>query len=57
MKGQVRLRFDSQEAAVDYAQRNGLPYTVEAPKQRRANIRPKGYGGNFAHDRRGAWTH
>ena len=57
MKGQVRLRFETQDAAVDYAERNRLPYKVEASKQRRANIRPKGYGGNFAHDRRGAWTH
>ncbi|MFQ5565765.1 MAG: ETC complex I subunit [Paracoccaceae bacterium] len=56
-KRQVRLRFQSQEAAVDYARRNGLAYTVEAPKKRRANVRPMGYGGNFAHNRRGAWTH
>jgi hypothetical protein len=30
---------------------------VEEPKKRRHNIRPQGYGGNFAHDRRGTWTH
>ena len=57
MKGQVQLRFESQTAAVDYARRNGLAYTVEAPNKRRANVRPMGYGGNFAHDRKGAWTH
>ena len=57
MKGQVRLRFETQEAAVEYAQHHGLAYTVETPKKRRANIRPAGYGGNFAHNRRGAWTH
>jgi hypothetical protein len=57
MKGQVRLRFDTQEAAIEYAQHHGLAYTVETPKPRRANIRPLGYGGNFAHNRRGAWTH
>ena len=57
MQGQLRLSFDSQEAAVDYARRHGLAYMVEEPKKRRANIRPMGYGGNFAHDRRGAWTH
>jgi len=57
MKGQVRLRFDSREAAVDYAQRHGLAYSVEEPKRRRPNVRPQGYGGNFAHNRRGAWTH
>ncbi|HSF93564.1 MAG TPA: ETC complex I subunit [Thermohalobaculum sp.] len=57
MNGQVRLRFDTEAAAVEYARRNGLAYTVEQPKKRRANIRPQGYGGNFAHNRRGAWTH
>ena len=57
MRGQVRLRFDSKEAAIDYAERNGIAYSVEEPKKRQANIRARGYGGNFAHDRRGAWTH
>jgi NADH dehydrogenase len=57
MKGQVRLRFESREAAIDYARRHGLAYTVETPQKRRANIRPMGYGGNFAFNRRGAWTH
>ena len=57
MRGQVRMRFATREAAVDYAERHGIPYMVEEPKKRRHNIRPRGYGGNFAHDRRGAWTH
>jgi hypothetical protein len=57
MNGQVRLRFDTREAAIEYARHHGLAYTVEMPKRRRANIRPMGYGGNFAHNRRGAWTH
>lgn len=54
---QVRMRFPTREAAEDFARRHGLAYTVETPKPRRANIRPMGYGGNFAHNRRGAWTH
>lgn len=57
MRGQVRMRFATREAAVDYAERHGIAYTVEEPKKRRPNVRPRGYGGNFAHDRRGAWTH
>lgn len=57
MKRQVRLRFDTREAAIDYARRHGLAFTVEEPKKRSFNIRPQGYGGNFAHNRRGAWTH
>lgn len=56
-QGQVKLRFDSKEAAIDYAEKNGIAYHVEEPKKRRPNVRPRGYGGNFAHDRRGAWTH
>ena len=57
MRGQVRLRFESKEAALDYAQRHGIPAQVAESKARRANVRPRGYGSNFAYDRRGAWTH
>lgn len=57
MNGQVRLRFDSREAAVDYARRHGIPHQVIEPKKRRAVVRPKGYGGNFATERRMPWTH
>lgn len=57
MRGQIKLQFDSKEAAVDYAERNGIPYRIEETKARKPNVRPRGYGGNFAHDRRGAWTH
>jgi hypothetical protein len=57
MNRQVRLRFETRDAAIDYARRHGLAYTVEAPKQRRVNVRPLGYSGNFAHNRRTAWTH
>ncbi|MGM0585874.1 MAG: ETC complex I subunit [Pseudomonadota bacterium] len=54
---QVRLEFDSKEAAVDYAQRHGIPAQVFEPKSRKPNIRPRGYGSNFSHDRRMTWTH
>lgn len=57
MRGQVRLQFPTKEAALDYAQRNGIPVQVVEPKTRKANIRPKGYGSNFAFERKGAWTH
>ena len=57
MNRQVRLTFATKEAAVDYARRNGIAFRVEKPKPRRANIRPQGYGGNFAHNRREAWSH
>lgn len=57
MTSQVRLTFASREAAIDYATRHGIPYRVEEPKKRAKTIRPMGYGGNYAHNRRIAWTH
>lgn len=57
MNGQVRLKFPTQEAAVAYAEKHGLAYRVETPKVRKHIIKPGGYGGNFAHNRRSAWTH
>lgn len=57
MNSQVRLRFDSREAALDYAKEHGIDAQVFEPKTRKPNIRPRGYGENFATDRRGAWTH
>ncbi|MEM6309722.1 MAG: ETC complex I subunit [Pseudomonadota bacterium] len=56
-QSQVRLRFDSKEAAVDYAKAKGIEATVQEPKKRKQNIRAGGYGENFATNRRGAWTH
>ena len=54
---QVRLRFDSKDAALDYAQANGIAAQVIEPKKRKPNVRPGGYGENFATNRRGVWTH
>ena len=51
------LFTDSREAAVDYARSHGIKADVTEPKPRALNIRPRGYGENFATDRRGAWTH
>jgi len=56
-QSQVRLRFPTREAAVAYAAENGITATVQEPKTRQPNIRPMGYGENFATARRGAWTH
>ena len=54
---QVKLRFDSREAAEDYARAQGIAAEVVLPNSRKANIRPLGYGENFATNRTGAWTH
>jgi len=56
-QAQVRLTFETKQAALDYARDNGIDAVVQEPKIRKANIRPGGYGENFATNRRGAWTH
>jgi hypothetical protein len=56
-QSQVRLRFDSREAAEAYAEEKGLEFDVAEPKPRKPMIRQRGYGENFATDRKGAWTH
>lgn len=54
---QVRLRFDSKDAALEYAEANGIEAVVIEPHTRKPNIRARGYGENFATDRRAPWTH
>ncbi|ARE38844.1 NADH-ubiquinone oxidoreductase family protein [Rhodovulum sp. P5] len=56
-QAQVRMKFDTREAAEDYARRHGIEATVLHPKKRKHNVRPTGYAENFAPSRRGAWTH
>lgn len=56
-QAQVRMTFDTKEAALDYARDHGIDALVMEPKPRKPNIRPRGYGENFATNRRGAWTH
>lgn len=56
-QAQVRLRFSSKQAALDYAAENGIEATVTEPQQRKHNIRAGGYGENFATNRRTVWTH
>jgi hypothetical protein len=55
MKSQVKLWFDTKEAAIAYATREGLAYRVEEPKtpERRAVA----YSDNFKFNRTGQWTH
>ncbi|WP_238365881.1 ETC complex I subunit [Mesobacterium pallidum] len=56
-QSQVRLRFESKEAALDYAKDHGIDATVTEPKTRAHNVRPGGYGENFATNRREPWSH
>ncbi len=56
-QAQVRMRFPTKEAALEYAEEHGIEAVVSEPKVRKPNVRARGYGENFATDRRGAWTH
>jgi hypothetical protein len=46
---QIRLRFDSLDEAVAFAQKHGIDYQVLDPQERRP--RPKSYADNFRYDR------
>jgi len=56
-QAQVKLRFDTREAAEEYARARGIEYDVHELQTRKPVIRPRGYGENFATDRKGSWTH
>ena len=49
MDGQVSLNFESQEAAVAYCNRRGIPYRLGEPHER--EDRPRSYADNFRYDR------
>ena len=52
---QVRLKFESKEAAIAYAERNGLDYSVSEPSSPKPS--KKSYADNFKYGRIGSWTH
>ncbi len=54
---QVKMTFDSKDAAEAYAKSKGITYVVNLPKARKHNVRRGGYAENFATQRRGSWTH
>ena len=49
MRGQVRIRFETKEEAIGYAERNHLSYQLTEPTVRK--IRPKNYADKFRFDR------
>ena len=57
MKQQIRLRFDTKEEAIAYAERTNLPYRVEEPRENLAARRKTTYSDNFKTSRVGLWTH
>ena len=56
-QSQVKMTFETKDEALEYARDHGIDPIVTDPKRRSPNIRPMGYGENFATGRRGAWTH
>jgi len=55
MNRQVKLVFDSREAAEAYARKHGIGFRVEEPHEPRR--RQISYAENFRYDRRTPWTH
>ena len=55
MKSQIRLTFETKEEAIAYAEKNGLAYQVQEPKE--AKRRQISYAENFRYDRKIPWTH
>lgn len=54
---QVRLSFATEAEARAYAEGQGWMVQVVPPQTRKPNIRPGGYGENFATGRREPWSH
>ncbi|HEV7292485.1 MAG TPA: ETC complex I subunit [Devosia sp.] len=52
---QIRLSFDSLEAAEAYCQKNGLAYWVQPAHA--STPKRVSYPDNFRHDRKAPWTH
>jgi hypothetical protein len=55
MKQQVRVRFDTREEAIAFAEREGIAYRVFEPKT--PERRRIAYADNFKWGRVGQWTH
>ena len=55
VRQQVRLSFDTLEAAEAYAQKNGIPYSVQPAHD--PTPKRQSYPDNFRSDRRTPWTH
>jgi hypothetical protein len=52
---QIKLSFDTQEAAEAYAQKNGIAYSVQPAHD--ATPKRVSYPDNFRSDRKTPWTH
>ena len=55
MRSQVIMEFDTQDEAVAFAEKNGIPYQVFTPPA--AQQRSRSYSDNFRFDRKIPWSH
>ena len=55
MKSQIKLKFETQEEAIAYAVKNGIPYKLEQPHE--VARKRVSYSDNFRSDRELPWTH
>jgi hypothetical protein len=55
MKQQIRLCFDTEQEAVAYCERHGIPYEVSQSNEPARRV--IAYADNFAYSRRTPWTH
>jgi len=55
MKSQIRLTFETRDEAIAYAEKNGIEFRVQEPKE--AKRRQISYSDNFRYDRKTPWTH
>jgi len=55
MRQQIKLWFDTEEEALDYARRNGLAAQVEKPNDPKRRL--MSYSDNFKFNRQAPWTH
>ena len=52
----MRLRFDTKEEAIAFADGNGVSYDLEEPPTVKPT-KPKAYADNFKYNRVENWTH
>ena len=52
---ELRLRFDSREVAIAFADKHGIAYQITEPRRSRRVL--KAYADNFRSDRTSPWTH
>ncbi|MET0596476.1 MAG: ETC complex I subunit [Mesorhizobium sp.] len=55
MKSQIRLTFPTRDEAVAYAEKHGIVFRIEEPKE--SGRRQISYADNFRYDRKTPWTH